>query len=104
MRTRDEFADQFADELAGLLLSAFTAEDSTKLDYAGKGRFVQMQLRKVRPLLVRMHEFAAGQQDAGAMAAQLAKLLPTCSKDVQESVKQTLRAAFAAPQANGKAS
>lgn len=104
MRSRDEFADHFCDELAGLLLSAFTAEDSTKLDYAGKGRFVQMQLRKVRPLLVRMHEYAGGKPDAAEMATQLAKLLPTCSRDVQESVKQTLRAAFATPQANGKAS
>lgn len=60
-RTKTEFVEQYADQLAGFLLSAFAHDEAVKVDMAAKGRFMQQRLVSVRPLLEKMYDFIANE-------------------------------------------
>ena len=54
--SREDFLAKFQDELRGLCVAAFAAEERTRGDSAAKGQFIVEQMVRARRLLERMHE------------------------------------------------
>lgn len=105
MKSKQEFADAFADEFTGFLLSAFTQNE--KPDMTERGRFMNLRLKQVRPLLEKMYDFIAEikpepvKSSAETLVEDLLKVYPTLNAEGKEKMKERLRAAFV-PAVNGK--
>jgi hypothetical protein len=106
MKSKEEFAGKFGDELAGLLVSAFT--QNAHGDSADKGRFMMNQLKKAEQLLGRMHDFISGavpepprDMSIETQAADLLTRWSKVGKEAQEKVKDLCRTAFKPVEANG---
>lgn len=106
MKSKEAFIDAYANELAGQILAAFTHAERS--DLATKGRYIQHELEKVKPLLEKMYDFITEKNqampaaplsiddDAEALIRRYAK----SGTDDQKRVVERLRAAFK-PTQNG---
>ncbi len=58
--TKDQFAQKYLDEMVGLLLIAFSAEENsrgiTETQVAMKGKFMMDTMKRAKLLLARMHD------------------------------------------------
>lgn len=103
MKSKQDFVDAYADRLAGMLLMLFAKSENTNMDMAQRGRWMQMEVDRVRPLLREMYAFineeiiitADGQiptldEQVEAIIRQHQK----ASQDVQKRVVERLRVAF----------
>lgn len=103
MKTKTEFVDAYADLFAGFLLSAFTQAE--KPDMTEKGRFMNMRLKEVRPLLEKMHDFISEvkpepvKTTIETLEAELAKQLSAMAPEAKEKCRERLRPLF---NTNGK--
>ncbi len=57
MKTKQQFVDEYADRLAGMLLMLFAKNENSHLDMAQRGRWMQHELNRVRPFLGEMYAF-----------------------------------------------
>jgi hypothetical protein len=114
MKNRAQFIDTFRDELAGLLISAFAADQEHRGDMAARGRWIQHQLGRVTPLLARMYEFIEDapkpepQKTIETPLKDLANVLLARCKRADETDLESIKSLFRAewktktPPENGK--
>ena len=103
MKTKQQFVDEYADRLAGMLLMLFAKNESSHLDAAQRGRWMQMEVDRVRPLLREMYGFI--NEEMPAIETNLAQHLDAvirhhkaAAPEEKKKIVEQLRAAFALPE------
>ena len=105
MKSKSEFTEAFANELAGLLLSAWTMKE--RGGSAEKGMFMMQRLESVRHTLEKMYDFIAEVKPdpikgtAETLTDDLAVVYPTLNQEMKDKCKERLRKLFV-PETNGK--
>lgn len=97
MKTKEEFIDQWTDELSGLLLSAFSLipEQDTGNHYPAKyGRFMLQTMKRTGKLLERMSDDIREPATMQELCDQIIKLYALAPTDEQKRITEKLRTGF----------
>lgn len=104
MKTKQQFVDEYADRLAGMLLMLFAKSENTHMDVAQRGRWMQMEVDRVRPLLREMYGFIneeIGQvvePHIGQYIDAVIRHHKNGTPEVKKKIVEQLRSAFGSPE------